>query len=99
MVELLRMPHGAIPVDHVAVAAPDALTLDEARSTLAGIRSGLAHLIARFEPDRYRSMQPILATFGARETLAQLHVPGARERYAAVRPVTASVGLTGPVVH
>jgi hypothetical protein len=81
------------------VRLPLPLTLDEARSTLAGIRSGLGHLIARFEPERYRGMQPILATFGSRETLAQLHVPAARERYAAVRPASASVGLAGPVVH
>jgi hypothetical protein len=81
------------------VRLPLPLTLDEARSTLAGIRSGLGHLIARFEPDRYRGLQPILATFGSRETLAQLHVPGARERYATVRPSSAAVGLAGPVVH
>ena len=81
------------------VRLPLPLTLDEARTTLAGIRSGLGHLIARFEPDRYRAMQPILATFGSRETLAQLHVAGARERYAIVRPATAAVGLAGPVVH
>jgi hypothetical protein len=81
------------------VRLPLPLTLDEARATLAGIRSGLGHLIARFEPERYRGMLPLLATFGNRETLAQLHVPGARERYAAIRPATAAVGLTGPVVH
>jgi hypothetical protein len=81
------------------VRLPLPLTLDEARSTLAGIRSGLGHLIARFEPERYRSLQPILATFGSRETLARLNVPGARERYALVRPAAASIGLAGPVVH
>jgi hypothetical protein len=78
----------------VRLALP--LTLDEARATMGGIRSGLAHLIARFEPDRYRSLEPMLATFGSRETLAQLHVPGARARYTAVRAVAAA---TGPVVH
>ena len=71
------------------------LSLDEARATLAGIRSGLAHLVARFEPERYRSLAPVLATFGSRETLAQLHLPGPRARYAAVHPIAAA----GPVVH
>ena len=78
------------------VRLPLPLTLDEARATMGGIRSGLAHLIARFEPDRYRSLEPMLATFGSRETLAQLHVPGSRARYTAVRAVAAA---TGPVVH
>lgn len=81
------------------VRLPLPLTLDEARATLSGIRSGLGHLIARFEPERYRSLQPILATFGSRETLARLHVPGARDRYATVRPASSSLGLAGPVVH
>ena len=36
-----------------------------------------------------------LATFGSRETLAQLHLPGARARYATVRRRT----VAGPVVH
>ncbi len=75
---------------------PLPLTLDEARGTLAGIRSGLAHLMARFEPERYRSLEPVLTTFGSRETLAHLHLPGARARYAVVR---AAAGTTGPVVH
>ncbi|MSR36891.1 MAG: hypothetical protein EXR95_09695 [Gemmatimonadetes bacterium] len=91
-----RLPAPGGPSGYqVRLALP--LTLDEARSTMAGIRSGLGHLIARFEPDRYRSLEPVLSTFGSRETLAQLHVAGTRERYAAVRPTT--VGLAGPVVH
>jgi hypothetical protein len=94
-----RVLPGATPISGYQVRLPLPLTLDEARTTLAGIRSGLGHLIARFEPERYRGMQPILATFGMRETLAQLHVPGARERYAAVRPASAALGLAGPVVH
>ena len=81
------------------VRFPLPLSLDEARATLAGIRSGLAHLIARFEPERYRSLQPVLATFGSRETLAHLNVPGPRNRYAAIRASTPTVGCTGPVVH
>jgi hypothetical protein len=78
----------------VRLALP--LTLEEARATLAGIRSGLAHLVAVFEPERYRSLAPVLATFGARETLAQLHLPGARERST---PMRGTPSTTGPVVH
>jgi hypothetical protein len=78
----------------VRLALP--LTLDEARATLKGIRSGLAHLVARFEPDRFRSLSAVLDTFGSRETLAQLHVSGARDRFTPVRARTAA---PGPVVH
>ena len=77
------------------VRLPLPLTLEEARASLAEIRMGLSQLVAHFEPDRYRSLQPVLATFGSHETLAQLHLP-ARIRYAAVRP---AVGGTRPVVH
>jgi hypothetical protein len=78
------------------IRMPLPLTLGEARATLAGVRAGLAHLMARFEPDRYRSLEPMLSTFGSRETLAQLHLPGPRARYLAVR---ATASATGPVVH
>src|SRR5690606_3082876 len=93
-------PHGDLrrlvtPGAGYQVRLPLPLTLDEARTTLAGIRSGLAHLVARFEPDRYRVIEPMLATFGSRETLAQLHVAGPRARYAAVR----GASHAGPVVH
>ena len=77
------------------VRLPLTLTLEEVRASMAEIRTGLAQLVAHFEPDRYRSLQPVLATFGSRETIAQLHLP-ARMRYAAVRP---EVGGTRPVVH
>lgn len=95
---LLPTPAG---VSGYQVRLPLPLTLEEARGTLAGIRSGLGHLIARFEPDRYRSLQPVLATFGSRETLAQLNLPAPRNRYAAVRPVLAAAAgvRSGPVVH
>ena len=78
------------------VRLPLPLTFDEARATLAGIRSGLAHLVARFEPDRFRSLEPVLSTFGARDTLAQLHLPGLRTKYSSVRLAVAS---SEPVVH
>lgn len=93
--DIRRIAPSTAGVSGCQVRLPLPLTLDEARATLAGIRSGLAHLIARFEPDRYRSLEPGLATFGSRETLAQLHLPGARARYATVRRRT----VAGPVVH
>jgi hypothetical protein len=90
-----RLTPAAVGMAGCQVRLPLPLTLEEARATLGGIRSGLAHLVARFEPDRYRSLEPVLTTFGSRETLAQLHVPGERTRYAAVRRPAAA----GPVVH
>ena len=97
--DIRRLAPALAGVAGYQVRLPLPLTLDEARATLAGIRSGLGHLVARFEPDRYRSLEPMLATFGTRETLAQLHLPGPRARYAAVRRTTAPMGPVGPVVH
>ena len=51
---------------------PDSLS--EARETLAAMRRGLTSLVARFEPDRFASLKPLVETFGARETLAGLEV-------------------------
>ena len=93
--DIRRLVPGVSGMAGSQVRLPLPLTLEEARATLGGIRSGLAHLVARFEPDRYRSLEPVLSTFGSRETLAQLHVPGSRARYATVRRTAAS----GPVVH
>jgi hypothetical protein len=38
------------------------------------MRRGLAALVARFEPSRYASLDRLMETFGARETLAELHI-------------------------
>jgi hypothetical protein len=94
--DMRRSVPGLAGVAGYQVRLPLPLTLDEARTTLAGIRSGLAHLVARFEPDRFRILEPVLSTFGARETLAQLHLPGPRTQYDSVRRAVAS---SGPVVH
>lgn len=61
-------------------------TLDEARETLDAMRRGLASLVARFEPERFRSLEPLLETFGARETLAGLRVREPRVRAIRVQP-------------
>lgn len=57
---------------HVRLPLPT--TLRETREALAGMRRGLGLLIARFEPDRYATTAEMLETFGARETLAGLHI-------------------------
>lgn len=57
---------------HVRFPVPT--TLYEARAVLAGMRRGLASLMARFEPDRFASTSKLIETFGARETLAGLHI-------------------------
>lgn len=55
-------------------------SLGEARAALASIRRGITALVARYEPTRYRALDQIVDTFGARETLASLglHEPAQR---------------------
>lgn len=67
------------------VRFPLPLTLEEARLFLDGVRAGLSHLLARFEPDRFGAVERVVDTFGHRETLARLRLPGERTRYLAVR--------------
>lgn len=55
-------------------------TLDEAREALSAMRRGVGRLMARFEPGRYEAMDRLLETFGARETLAGLHMGEPRFR-------------------
>ena len=57
---------------HVRLPLPT--TLAEARAVLALMRRGLAALMARFEPDRFEPFSEVMETFGARETLAGLHI-------------------------
>ncbi len=67
-------------------------TLEEAREALGAMRRGLASLVARFEPDRFRSLEPLLETFGARETLAGLSVREERVRAVRVLPTLPASG-------
>lgn len=79
------------------VRFPLCLTLSEARSVLGAVRGGLEHLLARFEPARYRSVEGITRTFGVRDTLAALHL---REPRLQTEPlVTSRRSRGGPVVH
>jgi hypothetical protein len=69
------------------VRFPLPLDFEEARSELAEIRSGLTRLLSRFEPERFRSVNRLVSTFGYRETLARLHFREPRFRYARVSRV------------
>lgn len=79
------------------VRFPLSLTLSEARSVLGAVRGGLEHLLARFEPARYRSVEGITRTFGVRDTLAALHTREPRLRTEPLATGRRSRG--GPVVH
>lgn len=57
---------------HVRFSLPTSLS--ETRAALAHMRRGLVALMARFEPSRFRSLETLLETFGARETLSGLRV-------------------------
>lgn len=45
------------------------VTFGELRAGLVAMRRGLGHLFARFEPERFRSLEGLLDTFGERATL------------------------------
>jgi hypothetical protein len=78
---------------HVRFALPT--NMHEARFALAGMRRGLASLVARFEPDRYASLARVMETFGARETLSGLRIHEPNPRMTAVLPPSAG----SAVVH
>lgn len=69
---------------HVRFAVPT--TLYEARGVLASMRRGLASMMARFDPDRFASTAELIDTFGARETLAGLHIHEAMANVVEVIP-------------
>ena len=50
------------------------LSFGEIRRSLLRMRRGLNHLIARFEPERYKAISGVLTAFGTRETLGQLTI-------------------------
>lgn len=57
---------------HVRFGIP--VDFDEVRTSLLRMRGGLGHLIARFEPERYRAVGGIVSTFGERATLDRLSI-------------------------
>ena len=72
----LHREEPATPSDAVAyhVRMPIPTTLAEGRAALAAMRRGLVTLMARFEAERFASVERLMETFGARETLAGLHI-------------------------
>ena len=67
----------------VRLALPTSFT--EAREELRTVRRGLAGLLARFEPERFKAVEQHLTTFGSRDTLSQLHVRERRTKIEALR--------------
>lgn len=67
-------PSGPTEAVSYHVRLPIPTTLAEARAALARMRRGLVALMARFEADRFASVEELMETFGARETLAGLHI-------------------------
>ena len=48
------------------------VTFHEVRRSLHMMRIGLSHLVARFEPERFRAVRNLVSTFGERTTLDRL---------------------------
>ena len=78
------------------VRFPLPLTFAEVRAQVHEIREGLAHLLARFEPQRFRALQEVLETFGSRETLARLRLREPREQ---VQPLSGPPAAGGARIH
>jgi hypothetical protein len=78
------------------VRLPLPLAFSEVRTQIKEVREGLAHLLARFEPQRYRALQEVLETFGTRETLARLQL---REPRVQTQPLSGPPLMGGTFVH
>lgn len=90
-----RRREGAPVVYQVRFPLP--LSLAETREVLRRMRDGLAHLLARFEPTRFRATRDVLDALGTRETLARLRL---RESRSDAVPVGRDAGdLPSGTVH
>ena len=76
------------------------VTFAELRAGLLAMRRGLNHLFARFEPERFRSVEGLLDTFGERATLDLLAHHGGegnwretRDRHPSRRQGASAAGL------
>jgi hypothetical protein len=78
------------------VRFPLPLDLQEVRMMVREMRNGLIHLLARFEPDRYRALLSVLETFGTRETLGRIYL---REIRRDAQPLAAPDHSGGARVH
>ncbi|MSR22033.1 MAG: hypothetical protein EXR92_00495 [Gemmatimonadetes bacterium] len=56
---------------HLPLPIPRSLA--DTRGLLAGVRMGFLHLLAHYEPERFRSLSELTETFGERESLRSLH--------------------------
>lgn len=77
-------PEGTVEY-HVRYPLPTGL--GDARASLAQMRRGLVSMLARFEPERFASLAPVIDTFGERETLGGLNLH---------EPATQSVSVPPP---
>lgn len=75
------------------VRLPLPLSLEETRERLGDVRRGLLRLISRFEPERARTVERLMNTFGRRETLGRLHLREPSVRFVPV------AGAPGSTVH
>ena len=78
------------------VRFPLPLSFREARLLVGEFREGLAHLLARFEPRRFRALKELFEAFGARETLSRVYVREPRE---ISQRIPSPPQLGGTVVH
>jgi hypothetical protein len=93
--DLLRVVAGAGQgTQEYHILLPIPRTIQEARKELRRLRRGFLHLLARFEPDRYRAARQAAAAFGERDSLAQIRA----ERVAtpSAEKVGRVRGLAGP---
>lgn len=67
---------GAEPCRGYRVRFGVPLDFGEAHRSLYRMRQGLSHLVARFEPERFRELDGLVSAFGERRTLDRLGFPG-----------------------
>ncbi|MDT8368191.1 MAG: hypothetical protein RQ745_03215 [Longimicrobiales bacterium] len=76
------------------VRLPLATSLEELREQIGALRTGMTRLIARFEPARIRDLDPVVSTFGERDTLARIREGGDPVQTLRVRRRTSAVAST-----
>lgn len=81
------------------VRFPLPLGIEETRNLLGVIRDGLASLLHRFEPERYRALRDLVETLGARDTLARLRIREPYLRAVPLRRAHAAHPLLSARVH
>ncbi len=81
------------------VRMPIPISLAESRTALGAVRKGLAHLLSRFEPQRFKAVEQHLITFGERETLARLNLREPRHRATPLPREEQRLTDSNPTVH